>query len=237
MTKLILFDIDGTLVLTGGAGGRAMARALEDLFGIRSGAASVSMPGRTDPWIVAQMTAAHGLQSDPAALRRFFDAYIDHLTIEVHRPGPQKGVMPGVRPLLDALAVRDDAFLGLLTGNIESGARVKLEYFGLWHYFRCGAFGDDAEERNALLGTAIERVAACGGPEVAAADVVIVGDTPLDVGVAIAGGARSVAVATGDYDVDELKAAGADAVLEDLSDLPAVLGAIGFPVGSPEGRR
>lgn len=237
MTKLILFDIDGTLVLTGGAGGRAMARALEDLFGIRSGADSVSMPGRTDPWIVTQMTAAHGLQSDSAALRRFYDAYIERLAIEVHQPGPHKGVMPGVRSLLDALAVRDDAFLGLLTGNIRGGARVKLEYFGLWHYFRCGAFGDDAEERNALLGTAIGRAEACGGPVVPAADVVIVGDTPLDVGVAIAGGARSVAVATGDYDVDALRAAGADAVLEDLSDLRAVLGALGFPAESPNGPR
>jgi phosphoglycolate phosphatase-like HAD superfamily hydrolase len=136
--------------------------------------------------------------------------------------------MPGVRPLLDALAARRDAFLALLTGNFEHGARVKLEYFDLWHYFRCGAFGDAALERNGLLPTALARVEACGGPSPRPSDVVVVGDTPLDVAVARAGGARSVAVATGSYDVLTLSASGADVVLEDFSDLRAALEAFGF---------
>jgi phosphoglycolate phosphatase-like HAD superfamily hydrolase len=136
--------------------------------------------------------------------------------------------MPGVRPLLDHLSARDDVQLALLTGNFEAGARVKLEYFDLWRYFPCGAYGDGAYERNGLLAKAMDRVRACGGPDVPASDVVIVGDTPLDVAVALAGGARSLAVATGGHDVRSLGEAGADVVLEDLGDLAAVLDAIGL---------
>jgi phosphoglycolate phosphatase-like HAD superfamily hydrolase len=134
--------------------------------------------------------------------------------------------MPGVRELLDALAGRDDAYLGLLTGNTEGGARVKLEYFDLWRYFRCGAFGDEATERNVLFDAALERVEARGGPRVARHDVVIVGDTPHDVAVARAGGGRVVGVATGSYDAGSLRVSGADVVLDDLSDLGVSLAAI-----------
>jgi phosphoglycolate phosphatase-like HAD superfamily hydrolase len=215
-------------VLTGGAGARALSCAFEDVFGVRDGLRGVSMAGRTDAWIVAQAVAAHGLVCDAETLRRFRERYLAHLSDEVGRPGPRKGVMPGVRPLLDALAARRDAFLALLTGNFEHGARVKLEYFDLWHYFRCGAFGDAALERNGLLPTALARVEACGGPSPRPSDVVVVGDTPLDVAVARAGGARSVAVATGSYDVLTLSASGADVVLEDFSDLRAALEAFGF---------
>jgi phosphoglycolate phosphatase len=223
-----LFDVDGTLVLTGGAGARAMSRAFEDVFGVGDGLSGVPMAGRTDAWIVAQALSAHGLSCDAEALRHFRARYLTHLRREMHQPGPRKGVMPGVRPLLDALAARNDAFLALLTGNIELGARVKLEYFDLWRYFRCGAFGEAALERNGLLSTALARVEACGGPSPRPSDVVVVGDTPLDVAVARAGGARSVAVATGSYDVVTLGATGADVVLEDFSDLLAALEALGF---------
>jgi phosphoglycolate phosphatase-like HAD superfamily hydrolase len=226
--KLILFDIDGTLVLTGGAGLRAMTRAFSEVFGVGNGFEGIAMNGRTDRWIIGQMAALHGIDCDEATFRQFRDTYVSHLTTEVHQPGPRKGVMPGVRPLLDMLQARSDAFLALLTGNFEAGARVKLEYFDLWKYFRCGAFGDHAQERNGLLGTALDRVRACGGPHVSPADVVIVGDTPLDVAVAAAGGARSVAVATGTHDIEALRASGADVALQDLSDAPCVLSALGL---------
>jgi phosphoglycolate phosphatase len=226
--KLILFDIDGTLVLTGGAGLRAMTRAFTDVFGVGNGIDRIAMNGRTDRWIIGQMAALHGLDCDEATLRRFHDVYVSQLTTEVHQPGPRKGVMPGVRPLLDMLQARSDTFLALLTGNFEAGARVKLEYFDLWKYFRCGAFGDYSPERNGLLATALDRVRHCGGPNVSPADVVIVGDTPLDVAVATAGGTRSVAVATGTHDVDALRASGADVVLRDLSDAAMVLSALGL---------
>jgi phosphoglycolate phosphatase-like HAD superfamily hydrolase len=231
VTKLILFDIDGTLVLTGGAGGRAMARAFEDIFGLQHGMASISMAGRTDAWIVAQMAANHGLPCTHDVLDRFHDAYIGHLTAEIHKPGPQKGILPGVRVVLDALAVHSAAHLALLTGNFERGAQIKLEYFDLWRYFGAGAFGDRTHDRNSLLETALARVAAAGGPSITAAETVVVGDTPLDVAVAVAGGARSLAVATGNYDVEALRASGADVVVEDLMDVEAVLEGLGLASG------
>lgn len=229
--KLILFDIDGTLVLTGGAGLRAMTRASQDVFGAGDGFDRVPMNGRTDAWIVAQLAACHGMACDPPALQQFRDTYVRHLSSEVHLPGPRKGVMPGVRPLLDVLSGRSDVFLGLLTGNFEPGARIKLEYFGLWRYFKCGAFGDEAHDRNLLLAAALRRVRAAGGPPVAPWDIVIVGDTPLDVAVARAGGAKSVAVATGSHDVETLRASGADVVLQDLTEIPVVLAAMGLESG------
>jgi phosphoglycolate phosphatase-like HAD superfamily hydrolase len=231
VTKLILFDIDGTLVLTGGAGGRAMARAFADVFGVQNGLASISMAGRTDAWIVAQMAAQHGMTCNAEMLERFHDTYVGYLAQEIHQPGPQKGVLPGVRPVLDVLTSHADAHLALLTGNFERGAQIKLEYFDLWRYFESGAFGDRAHDRNSLLPAAIARIEALGGPSVGPSDVVIVGDTPLDVAVALAAGARSLAVATGSYDVESLRASGADVVLEDLSDVGVVLEGLGLAAG------
>ncbi len=201
-----------------------MTRAFDDLFAVPDAFRDISMPGRTDSWILSDAAAAHGIA--PAELVRFRDAYLAHLVRELDQPGGRKGVMPGVRALLDALADRPDVYLALLTGNYEVAARMKLEYFDLWRYFRCGAFGDDAPDRNGLLPKALARVRACGGPSVGASAAVVIGDTPLDVACAAASGARSIAVATGDYDVAALRAAGADVVFEDLSDTDAVLRAL-----------
>jgi phosphoglycolate phosphatase len=224
VSKIILFDIDGTLVLTGGAGQRAMSRAFEELFGVPEAFRATSMPGRTDSWILSDAATAHGVPLEE--LHRFHDVYLVHLAREIDLPGPRKGVMPGIRPLLDALAPRPDVYLALLTGNYERSARMKLEHFDLWRYFQCGAFGDDAPDRNRLLPKALERIRASGGPSVDPADIVVVGDTPLDVRCAAAGGARSLAVATGPYEADALRQAGADVVFDDLSDTPAVIKAI-----------
>jgi phosphoglycolate phosphatase-like HAD superfamily hydrolase len=224
VSKLILFDIDGTLVLTGGAGGRAMSAAFRDVFGVPHPQA-VAMDGRTDPWVVAEMARQCGLAAGVTSLRRFHDAYVTHLQNELDRPGPRKGVMPGVRAMLDALAARDDVFVALLTGNFRRGAQLKLEYFDLWRYFRCGAFGDAVMSRIELMPIAFEAVRACGGPSVDPGNVIVVGDTPLDVAAAAAVSARSVAVATGRYGLDELRASGAAVALTDLGDLAAVLDA------------
>jgi phosphoglycolate phosphatase-like HAD superfamily hydrolase len=221
---LILFDIDGTLVLTGGAGGRAMTLAFEEIFAVPHAFQGIPMAGRTDAWILNDAAAAHAIPQDSPDLARFRDAYVRHLAIELDKPGvARKGLMPGVRELLDVLAPRDDVYLALLTGNYEAGARLKLEYFDLWRYFPCGAFGDDAPHRNVLVQKAITRVEACGGPSFAAANAVVIGDTPLDVGCAVFAGARSLAVATGSHSVDELRAAGADIVMQDLGDTDQVL--------------
>jgi phosphoglycolate phosphatase-like HAD superfamily hydrolase len=223
VTKVLLFDIDGTLVLTGGAGQRAMARAFEDIFSVPNAFQHIDMPGRTDSWILSDAVAAHGIPWTATDRARFRTVYLEHLRQEIELPGSRKGVMPGVRPLLDLLARRDDVYLALLTGNYEEAARIKLEYFDLWRYFRCGAFGDDAPDRNGLLPKAMAAILACGGPEVPPFDVVVVGDTPLDVACAAASGARSLAVATGGYDTDALRAAGADLVMQDLGDTLQVL--------------
>jgi phosphoglycolate phosphatase-like HAD superfamily hydrolase len=201
-----------------------MALAFEELFAISDAFHDIPMPGRTDSWILADAAAAHSIQ--PADVARFHDVYIRHLIRELDRPGPRKGVMPGVRSLLDALVDRPDVYLALLTGNFEEAARVKLAYFDLWRYFRCGAFGDAAPDRNGLLPKALARVVSCGGPAVPASDAMVIGDTPLDVACAAASGARSIAVATGGYDAEALRAAGADVVFEDLSDTDAVVKAL-----------
>ena len=184
------------------------------------------MAGRTDAWILADGAAAHSIPGDSPDLARFPEVYLRHLVIELDKPGARKGVMPGVRELLEALSLRDDVYVALLTGNYEAGARIKLEYFDLWRYFPCGAFGDDAPDRNGLVPRAVARVSACGGPAFSAADAVVIGDTPLDVACAAFSGARSLAVATGSYDVEQLHAAGADVVMKDLSDTDAVVRAL-----------
>ena len=198
-----------------------MARAFEHLYGIRDAFDGVPFNGRTDAWILAQAGARHGVQS--ADLSQFKPLYLDYLAEELVRPGPRKGIMPGIVDLLEVLSSRTDVFLALLTGNFAEGARLKLEYFDLWRYFECGAFGDTVHERNDLLADALAKVEACAGFRAQPAQSIVIGDTPLDVGVASAGGARSIAVATGSHSADQLLASGADVVFQDLSDVQKVL--------------
>jgi phosphoglycolate phosphatase len=129
MPHLLLFDIDGTLVLTGGAGGRAMDRAFRDVFHVEDAFRGIPMPGRMDPLIVADAAAQAGLVPDDSVLSSFRARYAQCLREEIDKPGTRKGVLPGVRALLDALRGRPDAFLALLTGNYTDAARIKLEYF------------------------------------------------------------------------------------------------------------
>jgi phosphoglycolate phosphatase len=203
-----------------------MTCAFEELFSIANAFHDIPMAGRTDAWILSDAAAVHGIPADSPDLARFPGVYLRHLAREILVRGPRYGIMPGVRALLDALTDRRDAYVALLTGNYETGAQLKLEHFDLWRYFRCGAFGDGAADRNGLVPKALARVAACEGPAFAPSDAVVIGDTPLDVACAKAGGARSIAVATGNHTVDQLRAAGADVVFEDFSDREAVVGAI-----------
>jgi phosphoglycolate phosphatase len=218
MPYLILFDIDGTLVLTGGAGGRALTRAFCDVFLVDDAFRGIPMPGRTDPHIVAEAAARAGLTPDGPGLSRFRTRYRECLREEIRQPGPRKGILPGVGPLLDALHARPDVFLALLTGNYTDAARIKLEYFDLWKYFACGAYGEEAPDRNHLVQVAVERARACGAQAAALERVVVVGDTPLDVACAHAAGALAAAVATGGHSTQELAESGADVVFDDLSD-------------------
>jgi phosphoglycolate phosphatase len=229
MRKLVLFDIDGTLVLTGGAGIRAMNRACEELVGHPHALAGIPVAGRTDRIILTDVVARAGHALDDGLLERLRDRYISHLRDEIERPGRTqsfeslgarggvKAVMPGIRDLLDVLEQRDDVFLGLLTGNFQAGARIKLEHFDLWRYFRCGAYGDDAADRNELVPFALERARRCGLPDLAPEHILVVGDTPHDVACARAVGATPVGVATGGFTVEQLRDSGADIVFQDLS--------------------
>ena len=227
MPKLVLFDIDGTLVLTGGAGMRAMNRACEQIMGHAEALAGIPVAGRTDWIILHDMLGRIGRDLDDRLFADLRAEYLRHLRVEIELPGRGvKGVMPGVRELLDDLRTHEQVVLGLLTGNFEEGARIKLEHFDLWHYFRCGAFGDDAADRNALVPFALERARGCGLDQLDPANVVVVGDTPHDVACALAVGAVPVGVATGGFNVGELRDSGADVVFEDLSDRRAFMRAV-----------
>jgi phosphoglycolate phosphatase-like HAD superfamily hydrolase len=224
MPKVVLFDIDGTLCLTGGAGVRAMNRVCEEVLGTAAALTDVPVAGRTDRIILQDAFAREGRELDADMLEAFRARYVVLLREEIKHPGRgAKAVMPGVRDLLDVLSAREDVFLGLVTGNFEEGARIKLEYFDLWRFFKCGAFGDDAADRNALVPFALRRAADCGLTPVSSEHVFVVGDTPLDVACAHAVGAKSVAVATGSFTAEQLRDSGAHEVFRDLSDMGAFL--------------
>jgi len=224
MPKVLLFDIDGTLVLTGRAGVRAMNRACEQVIGRSNALDGVAVAGRTDWIILHDALRAIGHEMDEDLFARLRDAYVALLREEILLPGEGvKAVLPGVAGLLDALRARPDVFLALLTGNFEEGARIKLEHFDLWRYFKCGAFGDDAADRNALVPFALDRARACGLDAIAPEDVFVVGDTPHDVACARAVGAVPVGVATGSFSVADLRGSGADIVFPDLCDTAAFM--------------
>jgi phosphoglycolate phosphatase len=219
MRKLVLFDIDGTLVLTGGAGLRAMNRACEEILDHANVLDGVAFAGRTDWSILHDALERIGRELDDTLFAALRERYVALLRNEIeHRGTGVKAVLPGVRALVESLHARDDVFLGLLTGNFEQGARIKLEHFDLWKYFKCGAYGDDAADRNELVPFAVKRASSCGLPRLSPRDVVVVGDTPHDVACARAGGALAVAVATGTYTMEQLQDTGADVVFEDLTD-------------------
>ena len=224
MPKVVLFDIDGTLVLTGGAGVRSLNLACEEAAGIREALTDIPIAGRTDLIILQDAIRNAGREPDDRLLADIKTRYVSILAREIEQPGHGvKAVMPGIRELLDALVLRRDVFLGLLTGNFADAARIKLEHFDLWRYFRYGAFGDDAVDRNALVPFALSRARAIGLDAVPNGHVIVVGDTPHDVACARAVAARPISVATGRYSAEQLREAGAEIVFDDLSDTQAFL--------------
>lgn len=200
-----------------------MNRAFDDLFGIAHAFDGIQMAGRTDKWILDDAAARAGIVLSDDSAGRFYERYCARLLEALPEPANDKGVLPGVQKLLETIDGCTDVFPALLTGNSEAGARIKLAHFDLWKFFRCGAYGDAVSDRNHLFEVAVERARACGLPSVRPADVVVVGDTVLDVACAHAAGARSVAVATGPADADTLRRSGADLVMADLSDTATFL--------------
>ncbi len=216
MARLLLFDIDGTLILCGRQVARIFSGALREVFGGHGPLEGFSFAGKTDPMIVRELAGAFGVApaAIAAGLERMSSLYVEALHRELQ--AEKMRVLPGVEPLLRSLAGRDDVAVGLLTGNWRAGARTKLERVGLWDYFELGAFGEDAWDRRGLVPVALERARRLRDHDFRPEDTLIVGDTALDVDCAKAAGVPCVGVATGFTTADELRAAGADWVFEDL---------------------
>ena len=217
---LILFDIDGTLIDSGEAGTRSLNLAFKKVFAIENAFHGISMAGKTDTQIMKEGLMKHGISTD-GNLSKVADSYLRHLKEEINND--RKHVKPGVHEILEKLSFIKDAALGLLTGNLEPGARIKLEPFKLNKYFPSGAFGSDDEDRNNLLPLAIKRFEELVQEKIDTDECIIIGDTPRDVECAHIYGAICIGVATGPYSLDELIEAGADYVLEDLSDNHSLL--------------
>jgi len=201
-----------------------MTRAFADTFGVSNAFAGLSFAGRTDSYLVARALLAGGLPDTPENHSRFRDAYVPLLAEEIQQPGTGfKGLMPGARDLVEALDGHDHLYSALLTGNYRDAAEVKLTHFELWDFFEWGAFSDDAADRNALVPIARQRAETYDVPAAAIDRAIVIGDTPFDVECARVAGAYSIAVATGGHSVDELRGAGADVVLADLSDTERVV--------------
>jgi phosphoglycolate phosphatase-like HAD superfamily hydrolase len=224
--KLILFDIDGTLMLSGGAGFKAMDRAFEKLYGIPGATEGVVPDGKTDPLILREIITRHELAHgrEQEALGELQTLY-EPLMAEEMATSPAR-MMVGVRELLEALCDSDGA-IGLLTGNFERTARIKLDRFGLNRHFPFGAFGSDSEDRTRLPAVAVSRAEAHLGTSVGLGPhVLVIGDTPRDVECALVNGATPVGVATGRYSSEQLHDAGAHTVFEDFSDTRVVVSAL-----------
>ncbi len=229
MHRLILFDIDGTLLVSAHAGRRALRSAFEAEYGDLSFFETVRFDGKTDPQIVAELHHAAGCPErvTSATTARMIERYVTHLAQIVAEDGAGVRPCPGILPLLDALDARDDVVVGLLTGNVVPGARIKLTAAGIdVDRFALGAYGSDSGHRPDLPAIAAERAAPLFGRVPVGAEVVIVGDTPADVACGVGISARAIAVATGSYSVPELEATGAYATFATLADTTAVIDAM-----------
>jgi len=228
--RLILFDIDGTLLTAGGAPRRAFRRALVEHFGTDGDEARTDFSGKTDPQIVYELMGAAGFADDhiEERIEGLFEHYLTGLERELAAEDDDHRLHPGVAELVPALADDPRVLLGLVTGNVERGARLKLERFGLWPSFRVGAFGSDARERDRLPAIALERARRLTGRRFAGHETVVVGDTPADVQCARAAGAVAVAVATGRPSREQLSASGPDYLLGSLEEWPSLAAELGL---------
>jgi phosphoglycolate phosphatase-like HAD superfamily hydrolase len=252
--RLILFDIDCTLVDAHGAGGRSMLRAIKDVYGVEGELGDYSFHGRTDPGIISDLAALWGAGDQhathgraggatqpevvqgvvaapgtPADLvaRRVHECiarYLELLREEVARASVE--TLPGIRELVTALAADRRALVGLLTGNVDEGARLKLEPTGLLPLFKVGAYGSDSALRADLPAVAVARAEALGGRRFAGKDVVVIGDTPADIECGASLGVTAVAVATGRHTVDDLAVHAPDHLFADFSGWRAAYDAI-----------
>ncbi len=217
MVRLILFDIDGTLVNTGHAGTRAFARTFATEFDLHHGSERMKFAGRTDVSLVREFFRIHGLDESPVHFRQFFDRYVfwlDHILAQT----TNGHACPGIYDLIRQLQSRQAApALGLLTGNIQLGAEIKLRHFDLWSHFEFGGFADDHEDRNHIAMAALQRGRRVMGANLQPQEIIVVGDTPHDVRCGKFIGAKTLAVATGGSSLEELRACAPDWAVADLT--------------------
>jgi phosphoglycolate phosphatase len=234
---ICFLDIDGTLVLTGGAGQTAFARTLAEDFGISAIDRAVQFAGRSDRAIAMDLFRSHGVASTAENWLRFYTGYLGRLedALATH----QGYVLPGVIDLLAAIAARGDVALGLLTGNVREGARRKLSYYGLWHHFPFGGFGDEHIERCDIAAAALAaaRLHFDGKPSASGTnrngnrpgELIVIGDTLHDITCGRSIGARCVAVPTGSTSADMLRGGSPDVLVETLADIEPVLALLDRP--------
>ncbi len=230
--NVYLFDIDGTIMLSGGAGARAMKRVFREQFDIHDAFKNFQFQGKVDPAIFREALIMHGIGGDhDAQIVTMITLYEKYIAEEM--PRSQNPVLyPGVVELIRRMAARDDISIGLLTGNVIGGARAKLSRFGLWDFFPYGAFGSDSEDRPALVPIALARASRHLGQVVAPGKhVYIIGDTDRDIFAAQQHGCTAVGVGTLNFSAAELAAFGATIVFEDLSDTTHVLTSLGVTNG------
>lgn len=219
--RLVLFDIDGTLIHTNRAGVTAFERTFASEFGIPGGTAGIRFAGRTDTGIVRDMFVKHGIEARPENFRRFFEAYLfwlDHILAGSTRGGLFPGVLDFIR---DSAALDRPPVVGLLTGNIRLGAEIKLRHFQVWDLFTLGAFGDEDEDRNRLAAIARERGSRHAGRSLAGEEILVIGDTPHDIACGRAIGARVLAVSTGGATAADLRSHQPDWLVTSLREITA----------------
>ena len=214
MTRLLLFDIDNTLLYTGGAGVAAMNLAFQEMYGVDDGFRKANFSGRTDLYILSEELRHHGIiDGHDAHLDKLLQRYYGHLR---HTLGEREGhLMPGFPKLLEALSQNERVRIGLATGNFSEAAWMKLDHYGLRQYFSDdGAFGEESLDRSEMVRLGVERF----GDGVAPEDILIIGDTPHDVSAALDNGFVAVGVATGSFTVKQLTESGAQVVFQDFAD-------------------
>jgi phosphoglycolate phosphatase len=216
MIRLVLFDIDGTLIKTGGAGEKAFAEVCKREFNVPDATRHLHFAGRTDPSIVRDFFQQFGIAPTPETFARFFSAYV--IWLEKILGTLDGSVLPGVRELVAAFqGMAHCPVIGLLTGNIKQGAQLKLSHYRLWDLFAMGGFGDDHEDRNQIAAIARDRGSKIIGAQLKGEEILVIGDTPRDVECGRAIGAKVLAVATGIFSVDQLRECAPDWVVPSLA--------------------
>lgn len=224
MKTLLLWDIDGTLIDSGGAGERGLQLALEREFAIKDTFSWLDYFGRTDTWITRAILEHHLSKATPENIQRFLDGYLRALPAEMHNPRAR--ILPGVSEIVDQISSKTDIAQGLLTGNLRRGAEIKLGHFGLWAPFPFGAFANDAEQRDDLGPFALRRANEHHSVSFVPERVFVIGDTPHDIACGKVIGACTIAVATGRFSGEQLRAHTPTAVFENLADIETFISLI-----------